>query len=899
MIITKTLYSRSFFKVFITIFCVIQLNQAYSQCTNTCGTNLVYNGGFETFSATCGNNDIQLYYSQSPVLNWFGVQDNTPLAGSTPDYFSPCAGVTNSANNSCINGASRIGLFTKTSFSNGREYVQTQLSTPLDAGKEYCFSMNVKSRVGALGNQLSDCDGIGAWFHDQGFINITTMNGGQQFLGPGSIINASPQVENASGNMISSNCVTVSGSFCATGSEEFLMIGNFRDDANTIIVGPNPNNYMYIDDVSIFEICPLEIDLVADNDSLPCGGTTTLTVNSLNSGLNYEWIPSNLGFIGAGPHSISPATTSTISVIGSYVNSCGLIVSDTSTITIIVDPCIPTAVINDTVICEGNCVILEPDTLYGGSPPYSNFQWVDPSNNSITYGLQSPEYCPSNSSPYIFSFEDNTGFVTDDTIWILVNPFPNVNAGQDTSICSEDQIQLYGIFDIGNPEWLTFGPGYQFTVTPTNNEYYVFQSNYNGCISYDTLLVNLIPLPITNFSVENVSCFGISDASIQETIDDFYSYDWGLNIDSSYISNLPAGPYPVSISDTNGCLFVDTIIILQPDQLNLNYSGSSTFCSSDSVKVVVHVSGGTPPYLISFGNGQIDSLTFVAQNDTVVTVQVIDANNCFLSDSILFNIETRPEANFNVLDTICSGQNVTVENLSMNATAYQWYVNAGFEGATANLMLESLNEGCYDVTLFAYNNSGCVDSFTQQCAIYVIQSPESIVTTSFGNQIEIGNTGMLIDQSLFGTNCTWQLEDNTLSNYCQESISFTPNTTGEFQLTHIVWNDFGCRDTSYIYIAVVDPTTVYVPNTFTPDGNEFNNTFRPILGGQFDQYSYHLLIFNRWGQLIFESRDVNTGWDGTFNGVLAQDGVYVWQLSFKELMTDNKLEYIGHLNLIR
>jgi len=859
----------------------------------------VNNPGFELFTANCGTNDIQLYYSQSPVQNWSGIQDNNPLAGSTPDYFSPCAGVTNSANNSCITGTARIGLFTKTSFANGREYVQTQLSTPLVAGKEYCFSMNVKSRVGAAGNQLSDCDGIGAWFHNQGMIDITTMNGGQQYLGPGSIINASPQIENPSGNLIDANCVVVSGTFCATSNEQFLVIGNFRNDANTMITGPNPNNYMYIDDVSLFEICPIDIDLTADNDSIPCGGATNLTVNSTNTSLSYQWIPNNLGFVGPGPHLFAPSSTTTVSVIGSYVNSCGLTVADTSTLNIFVEPCTPTSVLSDTSLCYGECIILEPDTLFGGTLPYSSFQWIDPSNNSISYGFQSPQYCPSTSSQYIFSFEDASGIITYDTASVMVNTYPIVNAGQDTSICFGDQIQLQGNFDVGIPEWLTIGPGSQFVVSPSIDQYYVFLSDYNGCLSYDTLFAEVNPLPLTNFITEHISCFGGNDGSILETIDHSYSYNWGAFVDSSYISGLTAGTYPVSVIDTNGCVSSDTITISQPNQLNLSYSGSSTVCGSDSVKVAVHVFGGTPLYQITIGNAQADSITFIAEMDTTIFVTVIDSQGCQLNDSISIIVEPRSVADFSNFDTICSGQLLEVENLSTDASVFQWFVDNMFVSDNNDLILNNLSPGCHDIALVASNVNGCLDSLSKICAVNVVQTPESIIHTNMNNSVDIGEPIIVYDNSVGGSSCSWILDDQVISNNCVLPSPLVFNETGNYELYHIVINDFGCSDTSIIYFEVVDPITVYVPNAFTPDGDEFNNVFIPIIRGQIDEYTFHLELFNRWGELIFESHNLNVGWDGTYNSFVVQNGIYVWVIKFKELDTDNKHEYKGHVLLIK
>ena len=85
------------------------------------------------------------------------------------------------------------------------------------------------------------------------------------------------------------------------------------------------------------------------------------------------------------------------------------------------------------------------------------------------------------------------------------------------------------------------------------------------------------------------------------------------------------------------------------------------------------------------------------------------------------------------------------------------------------------------------------------------------------------------------------------------------------------------------------------------DQDEFNETFGPVFTSGFDPYDYHLTVFNRWGEVVFESYDAMFGWDGTYpsGGELCQDGVYVWKIDFKETMSDKRHSEIGHVNVLR
>ena len=115
-----------------------------------------------------------------------------------------------------------------------------------------------------------------------------------------------------------------------------------------------------------------------------------------------------------------------------------------------------------------------------------------------------------------------------------------------------------------------------------------------------------------------------------------------------------------------------------------------------------------------------------------------------------------------------------------------------------------------------------------------------------------------------------------------------------------VVSDHGCVDTAQATVVVEEDLIYYVPNTFTPDGDQHNGIFKPVIESGFDPNSYRFYIFNRWGQLIFESKDIEEGWNGTFDGVVAQDGTYTWKIEFKSTLRRQVENVVtGHVNLLR
>lgn len=125
------------------------------------------------------------------------------------------------------------------------------------------------------------------------------------------------------------------------------------------------------------------------------------------------------------------------------------------------------------------------------------------------------------------------------------------------------------------------------------------------------------------------------------------------------------------------------------------------------------------------------------------------------------------------------------------------------------------------------------------------------------------------------------------------------DSDGEYMITLAAQNDLCFIDTAISVINIKDVLLYWVPNAFTSDGDEFNQVFKPIFTLGFDPYDYTLLVFDRWGELIFESHNHEVGWDGTYRGNLVQDEVYVWKLEFKEIMTDKRYNKYGHVTILK
>jgi gliding motility-associated-like protein len=154
------------------------------------------------------------------------------------------------------------------------------------------------------------------------------------------------------------------------------------------------------------------------------------------------------------------------------------------------------------------------------------------------------------------------------------------------------------------------------------------------------------------------------------------------------------------------------------------------------------------------------------------------------------------------------------------------------------------------------------------------------------------------------SNYLWNFGDNSTTSTLEEpSHNYSGNNVGNYLITLIAYSPLGCTDTAYATIQIQEELIFYVPNTFTPDNDNYNQTFQPVFTSGFDPYDYTLLIFNRWGEIVFESHDATVGWDGSYgsNGEIemVQDGTYTWKIEFKTNKNDERKMVIGHVNILK
>lgn len=661
-------------------------------------------------------------------------------------------------------------------------------------------------------------------------------------------------------------------------------------------------------------------------------GWVDLSVSGGNSGYLYLW--SN----GLNSQDISGLTAGFYSVIITDLNGCQAIID-----TVLTQPpsMISTTQVTsnyngEDITCIGAFDGAITVNVFGGAPSYS-YEWFD-SLGTVISTIQSPSGLTAGT--YTVNIIDQNGCTGINSISIQYPDSFEFDIFVSTDYNGEE-ISCFGASDGGIGFIVSGGtPSYTYEWTNTANAiistiedpfnlpagtYSIRVIDVNGC-QIDTFIIlndpnelNLITLITSDYNGQNVSCYESTDGSINVSTmggTPNYTYSWA-NIDgttlgsNSALTNVGIGTYTVLVTDSNGCTSTANISVNQPNSLIAeitvlsDYFGQAISCEgAENGSLEVTVSGGIPGYIYEWNTSPIQT-TVQANNLGTGTyiVIVIDANGCTTTTSATLAANPLPTFNLPPVIYSCEGYQVSIDSQAEPGSSCQWTFSDGqvINDCGPIYAVFPDQEACYDVQLTVINMQGCINSTSITNFICVVPNPMASFSIQ-DNELSLTNPDTYFtNTSLDAETYYWDFGDgsngsNAVNPYHQFPIN---EEIIQYEVTLYAISDYGCMDSTIRYIQVKEDMILYVPNTFTPDGDEFNNVFKPIISSGVSIYGYSLLIFNRWDELIFESHDFNIGWDGTYNGTIVQDGTYIWKLIVKNKETDEKEEYVGHVNILR
>ena len=306
---------------------------------------------------------------------------------------------------------------------------------------------------------------------------------------------------------------------------------------------------------------------------------------------------------------------------------------------------------------------------------------------------------------------------------------------------------------------------------------------------------------------------------------------------------------------------------------------------------------------ISWSGGVIDGQSFSPTSSGVYTVTA-DNLGCISSAISTVTVEELPVVNFVASEPGCEPYTVIFTNQSSAGSAMVncvWNIDgASPVNQCGDLVYTFPTSGVYGAGLTITSENGCVSSVYYDNLINIIPMPiasfeaSSTGLTTLDGDVDFTNT------SEFSDSYSWNFGDGSAIVFEENpSHTFPTEEEGGYNVQLIAYNSIGCTDTAFISIRVDEELIFYVPNTFTPDNDAYNNTFQPVFTSGYDPFDFNMFIFNRWGEVIFESHDALFGWDGTYGGKMMQDGSYTWKIDFKQSKDDKRIMKTGHVNILR
>ena len=337
---------------------------------------------------------------------------------------------------------------------------------------------------------------------------------------------------------------------------------------------------------------------------------------------------------------------------------------------------------------------------------------------------------------------------------------------------------------------------------------------------------------------------------------------------------------------------------------NPTLSGDNLVCVDKTIKLTASTSSSTTSWVSQKPmNLAIDPNTGIATGVLGGTSDVTftDVNSCTATKTI--TVEDLPVVLFTVDSTsVCIGNDVKFTDKSpIKNTNILWDFGDGTNSIDIDPSYAYLKIDSFTVTLTSTSPNGCVGSLTKKKYITPIDVPTmNFVYTP--DSIDIYNPVIQFKNLSNAKFYTWNFDDYSPVSNLKDPTHIFPDTPGQsYSVTLKGSNSMsGVCPASVVHeITAIDPAIFYIPNTFTPNADEINNTFQPIFTSGYDPQHYSLWIYDRLGELVFESHNASVGWDGTYHNILAENNTYVWKLQFKSKQTNKEYYRTGHVNLVK
>ena len=613
--------------------------------------------------------------------------------------------------------------------------------------------------------------------------------------------------------------------------------------------------------------------------------------------------------------------------------------------------CKPNAAFSAADVCFGESVIFS-DSSSVSSGNITAWSW-DFDNNSADPAMQNPDYIYNNHGAYNVRLIVTTDNSCKDTIinTVVVHPLPIAQFSLE-SVCLTDttfyidQSTVPTIptnDNIASWNW-NFGDSTTQVTTQNTSHIYAAAGSYNvelkvvssfGCKDSITKTAIINPKPQVNFTANDSIgcgelCVNFQDLSTILTGNNT-AWDWSYgnsnpngttqNPGNCYTNGNPTTQYTVSLTVTSDSGCVSSLTKNNYIQVSPNPTAAFSFqnvCDGDNTPFTYLSSIPSPESITqiiwNYGDGQSDNNVqnhthqYAGAGSYTVKLKVVSSYSCSDSISKTITVNPNPVVTFTSNDTAgCSPLCTSFINTSSvpggGVSGWQWNMGDGSPDNTSQDVSHcyantSAIPVSFSPTLTVTSDSGCVSVLTKNNYITAYPMPIAAFIAD-PVSVSIANPVITITNTSSGApiaSYNWNMGDNTTSTL-QTPAPYTYPDTGTYTITLITTSEYGCESTTAHSITIEQDFMLYIPNSFSPNGDGTNDVFIPQ--GMFVN-NFHMEIYDRWGNLIFITDDITQPWTGIANygTAIAQPDVYIYSVTAKDFK-DKQRSFKGTVTLIK
>jgi gliding motility-associated-like protein len=428
-----------------------------------------------------------------------------------------------------------------------------------------------------------------------------------------------------------------------------------------------------------------------------------------------------------------------------------------------------------------------------------------------------------------------------------------------------------------------------------------FVVSLNGCSNTDNTSIVLADPnpPVIGAGLDQVICEG-EDITLTAINPDGASVTWDNGVTDGVPFNPAVGTITYTVTASLvGCISTDQVDVTVNPLPVVSAGNDIVVCNGDQVVLT-----GSGADSFTWDNGVDDGQQFTPSSTNTYTVTG-STLGCESTDEVVVTVVDNPVVDFEADTTTgCVPLTVNFTNLTQGSIVNSTYtISDGTIISELDIIHTFSEAGCYDVTLEIENANGCISTITFQDYICVENYPIADFEVEPGQVTNIYNQIVFTNLSSGASTYEWDFGDDETSSNLSPTHTYD-NELGQngYEVSLVATSQFGCSDTARTILPFIEELIFYVPNTFTPDDNKINETFKPVFTSGFDPSDYELMIYNRWGELIYESDNPAIGWDGTYGGGSGQfvpEGTYVWKIKFKRKHNAERKVEVGHVNILR